>query len=167
MTEDAVLPDGPMEDDAMEDEPIEESVRDLIDQMLELLDWDLDVEVHGDDPETLRVELYGEDREILIKNRAEVLEVFQYLTNRIFGREIPDRRIVVDCEGFRAQKEVELQEIAVRVSERVKLSGEEEELSSMNPYERRIVHLAVAEIEGVTTESEGDGVMKRVIILPT
>ena len=172
MTEDAQLPNEPPEDEPndeelMDDEPIEESVRELIDQMLDHLDWDLDVEVHGDDPETLRVELYGEDREILIKNRAEVLEVFQYLTNRIFGRDVPDRRIVVDCEGFRAQKEAELQEIAVRVSERVRMSGEEEELASMNPYERRIVHLAVAELEGVTTESEGDGVMKRVIILPT
>jgi len=150
-----------------EDEPIEESVRELVDQMLDHLDWDLDVEVHGDDPETLRVELYGEDREILVRNRAEVLEVFQYLTNRIFGRALSERRIVVDCEGFRAQKEAELQEIAARVSERVKLSGQEEELASMNPYERRIVHLAVAELEGVTTESEGDGVMKRVVILPT
>lgn len=159
MTEDAA--------DAVEGEPLEESVRELVDEMLDHLDWDLDVEVDGDDPETLRVELYGEDREILVKNRAEVLEVFQYLTNRIFGRELGERRIVVDCEGFRAQRETELQEIAARVSERVKLTGQEEELASMNPYERRLVHLAVAEIEGVTTESEGDGVMKRVIILPT
>ena len=153
--------------DAVEGEPLEESVRDLVDEMLDHLDWDLDVEVDGDDPETLRVELYGEDREILVKNGAEVLEVFQFLTNRIFGRELGERRIVVDCEGFRARREAELQEIAARVSERVKLTGQEEELASMNPYERRLVHLAVAEIEGVTTESEGDGVMKRVIILPT
>ena len=153
--------------DAVEGEPLEESVRDLVDEMLDHLDWDLDVEVDGDDPETLRVEFYGEDREILVKNRAEVLEVFQFLTNRIFGRELGERRIVVDCEGFRAGGEAELQEIAARVSERVKLTGQEEELASMNPYERRLVHLAVAEIEGVTTESEGDGVMKRVIILPT
>ena len=153
--------------DAVEGEPLEESVRELVDEMLDHLDWALDVEVHGDDPETLRVELYGEDREILVRNRAEVLEVFQYLTNRIFGRELRERRIVVDSDGYRAQKEAELQEIAARVSERVKLTGREEELGSMNPYERRIVHLAVAELEGVTTESEGDGVMKRVVILPT
>jgi len=154
-------------EEATVDERLEESVRDLVDEMLDHLDWDLDVEVDGDDPETLRVELYGDDREILVRNRAEVLEVFQYLTNRIFGRELRERRIVVDSEGYRAQREAELQEIAKRVSERVKLTGEEEELASMNPYERRIVHLAVAELEGVTTESEGDGVMKRVIILPT
>jgi spoIIIJ-associated protein len=155
------------EDTRAETEPLEESVRDLVDQMLDHLDWDLDVEVDGDDPETLKVELFGEDREILVRNRAEVLEVFQYLTNRIFGRELRERRIVVDCEGFRDRKETELKEIAARVSERVRMTGEEEELGRMNPYERRIVHLAVAELDGVTTESEGDGVMKRVIILPT
>ena len=155
-------------DDVSEDAlPLEESVRELVDQMLDHLDWDLEVEVDGEDPDTLKVEMFGEDRDILVRNRAEVLEVFQYLTNRIFGRELRDRRIVVDCEGFRAQKEAELKEIAARVSERVKLTGQEEELGKMNPYERRIVHLAVAELEGVTTESEGDGVMKRVIILPT
>ena len=112
------------------------------------------------------VDLSGEDRELMLRNRAEILDVFQYLANRIFGRDLDDRRLVVDCDGYRARKEIELQEIAVRVSERVKRSGEEEELSRMNPYERRIVHLAVAEIEGVTTESEGDGVMKRVVIFP-
>ena len=153
--------------DTVEGEPLEESVRELVGEMLDHLDWALDVEVHGDDPETLRVELYGEDREILVRNRAEVLEVFQYLTNRIFGRELRSRRVVVDSDGYRAQKEAELQENAARISERVKLTGQEEELGSMNPYERRIVHLAVAELEGVTTESEGDGVMKRVVILPT
>lgn len=156
-----------MTEDAVENEPLEESIRELIDQMLDLLDWDLEVEVHGDDPETMRVELFGEDREILVRNRAEVLEVFQYLTNRIFGRDLSDRRIVVDCEGFRARKEAELVEVAARVSERVRASGEEEELARMNPYERRIVHMAVAELEGVTTESEGEGVMKRVVIIPT
>lgn len=160
MTEDAAVEDGA-------GQPLEESVRELVDQMLDHLEWDLDVEVVGEDPETVRVELFGDDREILIRNRAEVLEVFQYLTNRIFGRELRDRRIVVDCEGFRARKEAELKEIAARVSERVKLTGREEELGRMNPYERRVVHLAVAEVEGVTTESEGDGVMKRVIILPS
>jgi len=134
--------------------------------MVEHLQWDLSVSVEDSDPETLRVELSGEDREELIRNRAEVLEVFQYLSNRIFGRELEGRRLVVDCDGYRAGKEAELKEIAARVSERVKRSGQEEELGRMNPYERRIVHLAVAEMEGVTTESEGDGVMKRVIILP-
>ena len=155
------------EEAASEIEGLEDAIFDLVDGMLEHLDWDLDVEVNAEDPETVRVELFGPDRDEMLSNRAEVLEVFQYLTNRIFGRRLEERRLVVDCEGFRARKETELQEVAARVSERVRASGQEEEIGRFNPYERRIVHLAVAEIEGVTTESEGDGVMKRLIILPS
>ena len=137
-----------------------------MEQMVEHLDWELGVDIVESDPEVLRVDLSGEDRELMIRNRAEILDVFQYLANRIFGRDLDERRLMVDCEGYRARKELELKEIAARVSERVKRSGEEEELGRMNPYERRIVHLAVAEIDGVTTESEGEGVMKRVVIFP-
>jgi spoIIIJ-associated protein len=148
------------------DLPFEELVRDFVEDMIDCLDWDIAVELGDEDEETLRIELSGEDRDVMMQNRAELLEVFQYLLNRIFGRELGEKRVLVDCDGYRARKELELKEIAARVSERVLLSGEEEKLDLMNPHERRVVHLAVAEKEGVTTESSGDGLMKRVIILP-
>ena len=148
------------------DLPLEESVLDFVEDMIDCLDWGLEVELGDEDHETLRIELSGEDRDLMVQNRAELLEVFQYLLNRIFGRELGEKRVLVDCDGYRARKESELKEIATRVCERVLLSGEEEELGLMNPYERRVVHLAVAEKEGVTTESSGEGLMKRVIILP-
>ena len=148
------------------DLPLEESVRDFVEDMIDCLDWDLEVELGDEDHETLRIELSGEDRDLMVQNRAELLEVFQYLLNRIFGRELGEKRVLVDCDGYRARKESELKEIATRVCERILSSGEEEELGLMNPYERRVVHLAVAEKEGVTTESSGEGLMKRVIILP-
>lgn len=145
----------------------EEEIAEFVDKMIGHLGWDLRVTVSPVDEDTLRVDLSGDDRDALLCNRAEVLEVFQYLLNRIFGRETKSQRIVVDCDGYRTRKEAELQEIAHRVAERVRLSGQPEELGLMNPYERRIVHLAVAEAQGVTTESNGDGVMKRVVILPS
>jgi len=153
-------------EEASEIDSLADDVQEFMEQMVEHLDWELGVDVVESDPEVLRVVLSGDDRELVVGNRAEILDVFQYLANRIFGRDLDDRRLVVDCDGYRARKELELQEIAARVSERVKQTGEEEELSRMNPYERRVVHLAVAEIKGVSTESEGDGVMKRVVIFP-
>ena len=155
-----------MAEEVSEVDALAGDVREFMEQMVEHLDWDLGVDLVEADPDVLCVNLSGEDRDLMIRNRAEILDVFQYLANRIFGRDLDDRRLVVDCDGYRARKEVELQEIAARVSERVKRTGEEEELGRMNPYERRVVHLAVAEIDGVTTESEGEGIMKRVIILP-
>ena len=156
-----------MNDEPTRGEELEDAVRDLVEKMIEHLEWDLVVAVDGRDPETLRVDLEGDDQEELVRNRAEVLEVFQYLTNRIYGRRLGERRLVVDCGGFRARKEAELREIAARVSERVRATGLEEEVGRLNPYERRIVHLAVADQDGVTTESSGEGVMKRVYILPS
>ena len=144
-------------------EAIEEFVRRMIDH----LGWDLAVRVEEIEGETIKVDLSGEDRDVVLCNRAEVLESLQYLLNRSFGRENRESpRVLVDCDGYRARKEAELREIALRVSDRVRRTGAREELGLMNPYERRIVHLAVAETEGVTTVSAGDGVMKRVIILP-
>jgi len=142
---------------------IAETVR----RMMDRLDWDLEVLVEEVEGETIRVDLSGEDRDLVLCNRAEVLESIQYLLNRMFARDNREgQRILVDCDGYRARKETELREIAIRVSDRVRRTGEREELGLMNPYERRIVHLAVAETEGVTTVSAGEGVMKRVIILP-
>ena len=144
-----------------------EAIEELVRRMIGLLGWNLAVRVEEIEGEAIRVDLSGEDRDTVLCNRAEVLEAVQYLLNRAFGRENRDaQRILVDCDGYRARKEAELREIAPRVSDRVRRTGAREELGLMNPYERRIVHLAVAETEGVTTVSAGEGVMKRVIILP-
>ena len=151
---------------------LREAIEDLVRRMIGHLEWDLSVRV-VEEGETLRVDLSGGDRDVILCNRAEVLEALQYLLNRSFVRESRTsppsqeaQRILVDCDGYRARKEAELREIALRVSDRVRRTGAREELGLMNPYERRIVHLAVAETEGVTTVSAGEGVMKRVIILP-
>ena len=144
-----------------------EAIEDLVGRMIGHLGWDLAVRVEEIEGDTIRVDLSGEDRDLVLCNRAEVLEALQYLLSRSFGRENRDaQRILVDCDSYRARKEAELREIALRVSDRVRRTGAREELGLMNPYERRIVHLAVAETEGVTTVSAGEGVMKRVIILP-
>jgi len=155
--------EGNLSDERQPIEVIGETVR----QMMDHLDWDLEVRVEEIEGETIRVDLEGEDRDLVLCNRAEVLESLQYLLNRMFARDNREgQRILVDCDDYRARKEAELREIALRVSDRVRRTGEREELGLMNPYERRIVHLAVAETEGVTTVSAGEGVMKRVIILP-
>ena len=145
---------------------VEARVEDFFQRMIEHLDWELDVAVGRSEEGTVLVDLEGEDRELFLQNRAELLEAVQYLANRAFGRELGSDRILVDCDGFRDRKEAELREIARRVSERVRRTGDEVELGLMNPYERRIVHQEVAEAEGVTTTSMGEGVMKRVVILP-
>ena len=144
---------------------IEQEVQAFQAEMIERMGFDLQVEVESTD-ENILVELSGPDRDEVLQEKAELLETFQYLLNRAFATRLSGRRIVADCEGYRQRKEEELRQIAQRVSERVKLTGAKEVLGRMNPHERRIVHMAVAEQEGVTTESDGEGFMKRITILP-
>ena len=114
---------------------------------------------------TLVVSMSGPDRDLMLQERAELLEAVQYLANRIFAGRLGETvRIVADCDGFRKRKEEELRQIAIRASEKVKRTRESQELGLMNPYERRIVHLAVAEQGDVTSSSRGEGYMKRVTI---
>jgi spoIIIJ-associated protein len=137
----------------------------LADRMLRGLG--LEVSCSARDEElTIEVDVEGPDRELLLDRKGEALNAVQYLLNRILYRGRNGKRIHVDSEGFRKQREEEIVEIAMLTAEKVRARGEESVLSPLNPYERRLVHLALQEVEGVETRSLGDGFLKRVAIVP-
>lgn len=112
-----------------------------------------------------RVNLSGEEGEWLLRHKAEALLALQHITASIFRHELPgQQRVVVDCLGFRKDKEAELRQMAHYLAERAERTGLEQKLGPLNPYERRVVHLAVAEHPRVTSESIGDAFMKTVLI---
>ena len=116
-------------------------------------------------PEGPRLNLTGEEAEVLVRHRGEPLKALQHVADMAFGRRLgDDRRVFVDALGYRKGKDVELRQMAKFLAEKVKQSGLDQQLGPLNPYERRIVHLAVAEIPGVTTESVGDAFSKTVLI---
>ncbi len=121
----------------------------------------------SDSPEAIQVDLAGRDGEFLLSRKGEGLGALQYLLNRIIYRGRRGKKIQVDCGGFRKLHEDEIVEIAVRSAEKVKTGGAECVLSPLNPYERRLVHIALAEIGGVETRSIGDGFLKKIAIVPT
>jgi spoIIIJ-associated protein len=115
-----------------------------------------------------RINLEGEDGGVLVRREGEALQALQHLTATAFRRQLgDDRRIVIDCNGFRKDKDLELKQMARFNAEKAQLSGEAQEMGPLNPYERRIVHLAIAEDPGATSESIGDAFMKTVIISAT
>jgi len=116
--------------------------------------------------ETIEVDVQGPDRDFLLDRKGEALNALQYLLNRILYRGRAGRKIHVDSQGFRKAREEEIVEIAVLTAEKVKARGEESVLSPLNPYERRLVHLALRDVEGVETQSLGDGFLKRIAIVP-
>ena len=142
-----------------------EDVEQLTDRIVHGLAFDLKVSVR-DAEETIEVDVDGPDRDYLVDHRGEALNALQYLLNRIVYRGQRGKKIHVDSGGYRKVREDEIVEIALRTAEKVKSGGEECVMSPLNPYERRLVHLALGEVAGVGTRSLGDSFLKRIAIYP-
>ena len=112
-----------------------------------------------------RLNVTGDEAELLVRHRGEPLKALQHVVDMSFGRGLADnQRVFVDALGYRKGKDVELRQMAKFLAEKARQSGLDQQLGPLNPYERRIVHMAVAEVPGVTTESVGDAFSKTVLI---
>jgi spoIIIJ-associated protein len=116
-------------------------------------------------PEGTSINLEGEDGGVLVRRGGEGLQALQHIVATTFRKQLgDDNRIVIDCNGFRKDKDAELRQMARFIAEKARSSGQAQEMGPLNPYERRIVHLAIAEDSTVTSESIGDAFLKTVII---
>jgi spoIIIJ-associated protein len=112
-----------------------------------------------------RLNITGEQAEILARHRGEPIKALQHVIDMSFSRAFDtERRVFVDVLGYRKGKDVELRQMAKFLAEKARDSGLAQEIGPLNPYERRIVHLAVSEVEKVSSESVGDAFEKTVII---
>jgi len=103
----------------------------------------------------------GPDRALLLRKDGALLLALQHILNKL-----SPQKVQTDCDFYRKRKEQTLREQAQKIARRVSESGRQETLDFMNPYERRIVHIAVNQIEGTTSESQGNGFLKKMTILP-
>jgi len=116
-------------------------------------------------PDGVRINLDGEDGGMLTRRQGEALAALQHIVSAVYRHETPEgQRLVVDCMGYRKGKDIELRQMALFLGEKAKTTGFAQEVGPLNPYERRIVHLAVSELTGVSSESIGDAFEKTVII---
>ena len=116
-------------------------------------------------PDGLRVNLDGEGGDLLVRRRGEALSALQHITSSIFRDDLPEgQRLAVDCLGFQQDKDAELRKMAKFLAEKAVTNGAPQEMGPLNPYERRIVHLAVQEMPNAASESIGYAHMKTVII---
>jgi spoIIIJ-associated protein len=128
------------------------------------LDLAVDVE---ETPDNVRLNLSGEGADVLLRRKGDALDALQVIVNTAFRRDARgDRHYVVDALGFRKGKDSELRQMAQFLIGKVKTSGAPQEIGPLNPYARRIVHLAVSEDDAVTSESIGDAFLKTVVISP-
>ena len=118
-----------------------------------------------DTPDGPRLNLSGEEAELLVRHRGEPIKALQQVVDMAFGRSFEsERRVFVDALGYRKGKDIELRQMAKLLAGKAKETGLDQPLGPLNPYERRIVHLAVAEVPGAASESVGDAFSKTVVI---
>ena len=141
--------------------------RALVAQVVASLGVDADV-VARDEPEAVVVTCSGPDVGLLIGRHGQTIDAIQYLLNvisyRAHGEEKKD--VVVDAAGYRARRQATLETLALRVAERVRESGEREELEPMTAVERKVVHLHLKDVVGVETTSEGMEPNRYVVVVP-
>jgi len=138
----------------------ENLVAQFLDKLLSRLPFDLSYQIKRRNDMIFLI-FEGQDKHLLLRKDASLLLAFQHILNKI-----SPQKVQADCEFYRKRKEKELREYVRQIAQQVSETGKDEILDTMNPYERRIVHIAVNQIPGLATESIGEGFLKRIKIYP-
>ncbi|HRU42513.1 MAG TPA: RNA-binding cell elongation regulator Jag/EloR, partial [Candidatus Diapherotrites archaeon] len=143
-----------------------ERARKFLRDVLEAMDIKAEIRVK-DINESLYINLSGPKMGMIIGRRGQTLDSLQYLVSLVVNKD-KERdsfvKVILDTEDYRRKREETLQRLAKRLADRARKTGKNIELEPMNPYERRIIHSTLQEVEGITTFSEGEEPYRKVII---
>jgi spoIIIJ-associated protein len=140
---------------------------DYLERLLDIadVDGDIDMDVEGD---RAIVAIVGDGLDALVGPNGATLDALQELTRLAVVQQTGVRsRLMLDIGGYRARRKVELTEIGTRAAQRVLEEKQPVTLAPMTPFERKVVHDAVAAVDGVHSESEGEEPERRVVVLPS
>lgn len=157
--EDAALPELEPESE------LEEQVIEFVTVLLKKANLPAEVRIEQREAGRLTLEILTDDPAIVIGKHGGTLESLQLITNIHAGRIKPEGdplRVILDTEDYRYRREQSLLRMANRVATQVRRTGRPRLLAPLNPFERRLIHTALGEMRGVTTESEGDGLYKQI-----
>ena len=153
---------------ASDDLPIEAHVKGVLLTMVQKMGVEAEVKQIGSKDGNFYIEITSPDSGFLIGKHGRTLDALQFLVNLIVHTRSKDKqRIMIDVDGYRERREKNLKKLADRMADKVSKSGRSMLLNYMSPYERRIVHMYLEPDERVKTESDGNGVHKRLRIIST
>lgn len=145
-------------------DPVDEAVQ-FLRNVIRTMHISAEVEVVTLDP--ILLNLKGEEIGLLIGRHGQTLDALQYLTSVVANRHSESyTRLILDAEGYRERRQKTLQELSSRLARKVLRTGKKVVLEPMTPAERKIIHLYIQDIDGLTTQSEGVEPYRRVTILP-
>lgn len=145
-----------------------DTARAILDELLKRMGVRAKVDAEpADGDEPLRLNVSGKNLGMLIGRRGDTLAAIQFLTRLMVSHQLERWvNLVVDVDDYRRKREETLQRLAVRMAEAATETGRVQELEPMPPAERRTVHLALRDFDGVSTQSAGEGEARRVTIIP-
>ena len=172
------------EDDAAEEAPAESSVEmetserlepegdfeikllNFVEDLIEKMDYPGSAYVCYRNDNKIRIMIESEHSGILIGKKGKNLDAIQLLVNVYAGKLMENpKRIIIDVEKYRERRESNLVKLALRTAEQVRRTKRSKLLEPMNPFERRIIHTALNDMEDIATKSDGEGLLKQVRVI--
>ena len=151
-----------------EREDLAEKASEFLLGVLERMGVSADIDIKDDTDRTV-LEIQTGDTELVIGRRGVVLDALQHLVNKAVFKEKRDDKtkpLVVDAGGFRDKQVDRLRSLAQRMGEKALQTKQIVELQPMSPHDRRIVHMAIAEMAGLSSRSEGEGEDRHILVVP-
>jgi len=149
-------------------EDLAEKASDFLLGVLERMGISADIDIKDDQDRTV-LEIQTSDTELVIGRRGVVIDALQHLVNKAVFKERGTERgkpLVVDAGGFRDKQVERLRGIAQKMGEKALQTKQIVELQPMSPHDRRIVHMAIAEMPGLSSRSEGEGEDRHILVVP-
>jgi spoIIIJ-associated protein len=116
---------------------------------------------------TITLNIEGDKSGLLIGRKGRTLDALQFIVNRIANKSLQKRvQIVIDSENYRQRRQDFLIQMALKTGDKARKAGKPMATNLLNPHDRRIVHLALRDDEALDTKSRGEGVLKKVLIIP-
>jgi len=166
----AVLPDPPAEappppPERPDESPAAAQVRELVSTVVQELGLSASVRITEDDGQ-IEALVSGGDLGLLIGRHGQTIDALQYLANSVMHRRGLEAEVVIDAQGYRERRARMLHEVAVTAAAEARRTGQPVALDPMTSVERKIVHLRLKELAGVTTASEGNEPNRHVVVVP-
>ena len=145
---------------------VERKVIEFVETLISKMGYEGEATISYRRESKIGISIDSPDSSIIIGRKGKNLDAIQLVTNVYAGNLDPDIKVVIDSENYRMRHEEQIIRSAYRVAESVRRTGRSKLLDPMNPFERRLVHTALNDFEGVETKSEGEGLYKQVRIIP-
>jgi spoIIIJ-associated protein len=126
--------------------------------------------VTTENEERITLEVKGPETGLVIGKKGQTLDSLQYMVNKIVSKrhgEGEGKGVTVDAEGYRSRRADALVELAHKLAEKAKRTGRPVAADPMSAADRRIIHVTLADMAGLTTRSEGEGIYRHLIVIPT